>query len=664
VEALRRGWNVGELSEITGWDPFFIHKLKNVVEMAKRVSEEPTEETILAAKRMGFSDSWISRILNIPEREVRGRRVSCTYKMVDTCAGEFEASTPYFYSTYEEGCEISLSPRKKVLIVGSGPIRIGQGIEFDTCCVQGIEALREEGIMAIMINNNPETVSTDFDVSDRLYFEPLTLEDVLNVLEKEEPDGVILQFGGQTSVNLAVPLEEAIQSMGLRTRILGTSADAIDLAEDRERFSSLLTRLNIRQPEAATGRSFEEVRDIAAEIGYPVLVRPSYVLGGRGMEIVHSEEELRRYVEAATIVSPEHPVLVDRYLTHAVEVDVDVVSDGSDVFISGIQEHIEEAGVHSGDAACVIPPQTLSEEVQREIESIVRTLCLEMGIVGLANFQLAVKDGDVYVLEANPRASRTVPYVSKAIGIPLAKIATKVMVGRTLRELGLVGDVSIDHVAVKVPVFPFQKLPGLDATLGPEMKSTGEVMGIDRSLGLAYYKGILAAGCDLPMEGGVYITVRDEDKEPIVPIAADLAALGLKIYATRGTASYLRQRGVEVETVYRIMERLRPDALGLMREGAIKLVINTPTESSGSRRDGYMMRRLAVDMQIPFITTVQAARAAVQALKSVKKSELEVHSLQEYCEQVGWNAAPEILDMRPSAAVEASSRIFLGRSFR
>ena len=550
--------------------------------------------------------------------------------MVDTCGGEFEAETPYFYSTYEPSGETQKLAGRKVLIVGSGPIRIGQGVEFDYCCVQGILALREEGVAAIMANNNPETVSTDFDISTRLYFEPLLLEDVLNIIEEEKPDGVIVQFGGQTSINLAVPLARALARRRSRTRILGTSPAAIDLAEDRRKFAALLQRLRIPQPEAASGYSFEEVREVAARIGYPVLVRPSYVLGGRGMEIVHGEEDLAQFMERAVRVSRTHPVLVDRYLSHATELDVDVVADGKDFFIGGIQEHIEEAGIHSGDAACVLPAQTLSEAVLNEIRRITRKLCKALQIVGLMNLQLAVKDDAVYVLEANPRASRTIPYVSKAIGVSLAKVATKVMLGQSLRSMGLLGEASIDHVAVKAPVFPFQRLPGVDTILGPEMKSTGEVMGIDRSLGRAYYKAMLAAGNPLPTQGSVYVTVRDEDKPTILPVVERLARIGLRILATRGTAQFLREHGVDATTVYRISENESPDALGLMRRGEIRLVINTPTNSTGARRDGYMMRRLAVDLNIPFIATVQAAQAAVQAIEESFAGDLEVVPLQEY----------------------------------
>lgn len=628
---MRRGYAVEKIADITKWDPFFIRKMGNLVAMESRLKKGLIDrELVTEAKRMGFGDEYISLLTGKSEEAIRKITPRVTYKMVDTCGGEFEASTPYFYSTFEAEDEILDIKGRKVLIVGGGPIRIGQGVEFDNCCVHGIMALREEGVGALIVNNNPETVSTDFDVSDRLYFEPLMLEDVLNIIRREKPEGVILQFGGQTSVNLAIPLSEAIKAEGLKTRILGTSPESIDIAEDRRKFEKLMRQHGIMQAEAATGFSFEEVKDLAAKIGYPVLVRPSYVLGGRGMEIVHNEEDLEHYMRNAAIISKKHPVLVDKYLSHAIEIDVDAVSDGKDVFIGGIQEHIEEAGVHSGDAVCVLPSQTLPKAVLDRIREITIQICHELGVIGLVNLQLAVKEGEVYVLEANPRASRTVPYVSKAIGVPLAKVATKVMLGHTLREIGLVGEARIDHVAVKAPVFPFQKLPGVDAILGPEMKSTGEVMGIAPMLGAAYYKAMAAAGNTLPTEGAIYATINDADKPQFVPIALKLTGLGLKIYATKGTAGYLCEHGVDVTTVYRIAENKPPDALGLMRAGEIKLVINTPTATSGARRDGFMMRRLAIDLGIPFITTIQGARAAADAIEVVKKSELSVQSLQEY----------------------------------
>jgi carbamoyl-phosphate synthase large subunit len=636
AETLRRGWPVGKIADLTAWDPFFLQKIRRIVEIEGRFRPgSPSKRLLAEAKAAGFADGFVARLAGRTEGEIRRQRPRAAYKMVDTCGGEFEARTPYFYSTYEANNEALPVRGRKVLVVGGGPIRIGQGVEFDYCCVQGIFALREEGVSGLIANNNPETVSTDFDISDRLYFEPLLLEDVLNIIEAERPDGVILQFGGQTSINLAVPLAHELDRRKSRTKILGTPAASIDLAEDRRKFARLMERLGIPQPPAASGFSFKEVRAAAARIGYPVVVRPSYVLGGRGMEIVHTEDELREFMESAARVSKDHPVLVDRYLAHATEIDVDVVADGRDVFIGGIQEHIEEAGIHSGDATCVLPSQTLSEEILAQIRTITRRICKALHVVGLMNLQLAVKDGIVFVLEANPRASRTVPYVSKAIGISLAKIATKVMLGAKLGSLGLAGEPRPGHVAVKASVFPFQRLPGVDTILGPEMKSTGEVMGIDRNLGRAYYKAMIAAGNSLPTDGAIYLTVRDEDKEAILPVARKLTHLGLRIYATRGTAQFLRERGVQATTVYRISENQSPEALGLMRQGEIRLVINTPTNSSGARRDGYMMRRLAVDLNIPFLTTVQAAVAAAAAIEEAKRGEFDVRSLQDYRLSVG-----------------------------
>lgn len=631
AEVVRRRMPVRRICELTGWDEFFVRKIQNIVRLEGSLRKGDAQ-SILRAKKMGFSDHTIARISGTSEAYVRKKRCRATYKMVDTCGGEFQAATPYFYSTYDSECELTSLTQGKVLVIGSGPIRIGQGIEFDTCCVQAIVALREEGMTAIIMNNNPETVSTDYDISDRLFFEPLTLEDVINVIEKEEPDGVMLQFGGQTSVNLAVPLENYLKKSGLKTRILGTSPKNVNISEDRELFRALMRRMGITQPKAATGYSFDEVRDIAQKMGYPVLVRPSYVLGGRGMEVVHDEEELRGFMKEAVKITRDHPVIVDKFLDNAIEVDVDAVADGKDVFVSGVQEHIEEAGVHSGDAMCVIPPQTLSKRIQNEVVRLTKRICRALEVVGLINLQLAVRDDVVYILEANLRASRSVPYVSKAVGVPLSKVATKVMIGRSLRELGYVGLARMRGVAVKAPVFPFQKLKGVDSILGPEMKSTGEVMGIDMSPGKAFYKAIVAAGNNLPPRGSVYITVKDEDKPRIVPIAKRLSALGWRICATRGTASVLRAAGVETETVYRIRENKSPTAIGLMRDGMVDLVINTPSEESGARRDGYMMRRLAVDLNISFVTRIEAAKIIAEAVESFSNEEAKVVSLQRFHE--------------------------------
>ncbi|UCE91777.1 MAG: carbamoyl-phosphate synthase large subunit [Methanobacteriota archaeon] len=630
AETLRRGVPVERVCELTAWDAFFVLKIDRLVRLEERLRDAGDEEAFRLAKRLGFGDDHLSRVSGRDVRDTRATRKSMSlepvYKMVDTCAAEFEAETPYFYSTYERECEARPSDNRKVVVVGGGPIRIGQGIEFDYCCVHASLALKEEGVDAVIINNNPETVSTDFDVSTRLYFEPITVEDVLNVIEKEDADGVMLQFGGQTAINLAMPLQEALR--GSKTEIMGTSADAIDLAEDRKRFSKLMNDLGIAQPESGTGFSFEEVKGLAEEIGYPVLIRPSYVLGGRAMEIVYNEAELETYMKSAAEASKSHPILVDKYLTHAVEIDVDAVCDGMDVYIGGILEHVEEAGVHSGDATMVLPPQTLPEGVLDEIRSIARRTALALNTKGLMNLQLAHRDGTVYMLEANPRASRTVPIVSKATGVPLAKVATKLMLGKTLKELGLTGEARLEHVAVKASVFPFLKLPGVDSILGPEMKSTGEVMGIDRSYPAAAWKAFAAAGQRLPSEGNVFISVSDEHKgEDVCDVASRLKVMGFGILGTKGTATYLSSQGMEARTVYRISENAPPDALSLMRGGEIQMIVNTPTESSGARRDGYMMRRLAVELEIPMFTTIQGARAAVMAMERASDAEIGVSDL-------------------------------------
>jgi len=629
AEAIRRKKSDDWICERTKWDSFFVQKIRNIVRIEEEIRKGITPEILEKAKRMGYSDEYIAQLTKKDEEQIRKMRkqhgISTVYKMVDTCAAEFEAETPYFYSTSEQICEARPSNNKKVVIVGGGPIRIGQGIEFDYCCVHGAFALTEKGVDAIIVNNNPETVSTDFDISTRLYFEPLTLEDVMSVIEKEDADGVILQFGGQTAVNLATPLEKEMKD--LKCKILGTSPESIDLAEDREKFSKLMRELKIAQPDAGTGYSFDGVKSIAERIGYPVLIRPSYVLGGRAMEIVYTEAELEDYMKSAVKVSKKHPILIDKYLSHAIEIDVDAVCDRKEVFIGGIMEHIEEAGVHSGDATMVLPTRNISIQVLDRIREITRTIALALGTRGLINLQLAVKNGEVYVLEANPRASRTVPFVSKAIGIPLAKIATKIMLGMNLKEQGLVGEARISHYAVKASVFPFLKLPGVDSILGPEMKSTGEVMGIDREYGSAMWKAMSGVGMELFTEGEVYISVRKSDQKAAGKIARDLVDIGIKVIATKGTAAAIRETGVPVETVFRIAEKMSPDALTLMRQGRVRMIINTPTESSGARRDGYMMRRLAVELQIPFFTTLEGARAAVEAIRYAKGEKIEPISL-------------------------------------
>ncbi|MDY5873084.1 MAG: carbamoyl-phosphate synthase large subunit [Candidatus Methanomethylophilaceae archaeon] len=635
AEALRRGWGVEKVSKLAQWDAFFTTKIDNIVKMEQRLaSEKMTPALMKEAKEMGFADSVIASLTGSDELTVRKERkgmgILPTYKMVDTCAGEFDAKTPYFYSTYGHSTELVRDKSKKsVVIIGGGPIRIGQGIEFDYSCVHSVMALQNEGIDAVIINNNPETVSTDFDISDRLYFEPLTLEDVLNVIEAEQADGVICQYGGQTSVNLALDIEKALE--GSDTKILGTSPDDMDVAEDRRRFSKLMDELGIEQPKSGTGYSFEEAKEIAEGIGYPVLVRPSYVLGGRAMEIVYSTDELKTYVETAVKVSRNHPILIDKYLTKAIELDVDLLCDGTDVFVGGIMEHVEYAGVHSGDATMVLPPFTLSDKIIEEVLNVSRKVALGLNIRGLMNLQLAVKDDKIFMIEANPRSSRTVPFISKATGIPLAKISTQIMLGKSLKDVGLgSGYKTLDHYAIKASVFPFLKLVGVDSILTPEMKSTGEVMGIDEDFDVACYKALIAAGNKLPTEGGVYITVNDEDKPNIVPAAKSLHEMGFTIYATKGTATYLREFGIPATTVFKINENQGMDALGLMRQGKINLIINTPSLKSGAVRDGATMRRIAVELEIPSMTTVNGANIAVGAIKVARSQKISVRGMKEF----------------------------------
>ncbi len=639
--ALKAGFSVDEIYELTKIDRWFIRKIKNIVDMEEELKgwAERTnydvwkvpDEVIWKAKRLGFSDYQIAYIFRTEEREVRRRRkksgIVAVYKMVDTCAAEFEAKTPYYYSTYEQENDAPPTKRRKVMILGSGPNRIGQGIEFDYCCVHAVFSLKEEGYETIMVNCNPETVSTDYDTSDRLFFEPITHEDVMNVYENENPEGVIVQFGGQTPLNIAKDLEDS------GAKILGTSVESIDFAEDRERFSELLRKLGIPQPEHGIAHSVEEAKEVARKIGYPVLVRPSYVLGGRAMEIVYDEEELERYVREAVEVSPDKPILIDKFLEDAIEAEVDALCDGEEVVIGGILEHIEEAGVHSGDSACVLPPISLPKEVIDKIIEYTRKIALALKVVGLINIQFAIKDGVVYVLEANPRASRTVPFISKATGIPLAKIAAKLMMGKKLRELGIRERLNLKHVAVKEAVFPFVKLPGVDPVLGPEMKSTGEVMGIDYDFGLAYYKAQLAAGMRLPTEGTVFISVKDRDKnDKLVEIARKLKELGFRIVATSGTARYLRENGIDVEVIPKVSEG-RPNVIDEIINRRIDLIINTP-KGRRARDEGFMIRRTAVDYGIPYITTLAGAMAAVRAIEAVKSRDISVKSIQEYHREV------------------------------
>lgn len=635
-KALKSGFSIEEIASLTDWDPFFIKKIKLIIEMEEKLQREGlTPENVRKAKQMGFTDERIAALVKKSRISVNNYRrkhgINPTYKMVDTCAAEFEAKTPYYYSTYEDQCEANPSERKKVLIIGSGPIRIGQGIEFDYCTVHAVLALREEGIEAQIVNNNPETVSTDYDTSDKLFFEPITLEDVMNIIEREKPYGVMVQFGGQTSINLAVPLQRELKRRKeLPTKILGTSPEMIEVAEDRELFSKLCKRLKILQPNSGCAMSFEEAKQIARKIGYPVLVRPSYVLGGRAMEIVNDEVELEQYMKEAVKVSREHPVLIDDFLDNAIEVDVDAVCDGKDVLIGAIMEHIEEAGVHSGDSATVIPAQSLSKEILDTIREYTRKIALGLKVVGLVNIQMAVRGGKVYVLEANPRASRTIPYVSKATGIPLAKIAAKVMIGHTLRELGYIEEPKPKYISIKEVVLPFDKLPGADPILGPEMKSTGEVMGIDRNFGLSFFKAELAAGNSLPLKGKIFISIREEDKLAMVKIARKFLENGFELVATSGTASFLQKHGLKVESIKKVSEG-SPNVIDLMRNGEIGLIINTPTSKlTQTRKDGYEIRRSAVDLGVPYVTTIQAARASAEAVEAIKKGKISINSIQGY----------------------------------
>jgi len=661
AQAIRTGMSMDEIHELTWIDPWFLNNIREIVEFEYTIKKDLFSDSwnmnlLRKAKAWGFSDKRIAELTGVTEKEVRETRKSAgmraVYKMVDTCAAEFEAYTPYMYSTYEQPlytirskrsgikrqdtaeCEANPSTRKKIMILGSGPNRIGQGIEFDYCCVHAVFALKELGYETIMVNCNPETVSTDYDTADRLYFEPLTLEDVLNIIEVERPEGIIVQFGGQTPLKLAVPLEKE------GVRILGTPPDAIDRAEDRKRFKELLHKLGLKQPESGTAMSEEEALRVASEISYPVMVRPSYVLGGRAMEIVYDEDSLREYMSRAVKASPEHPVLIDKYLVDATEVDVDAVSDGETVIVGGVMEHIEEAGIHSGDSACSIPPHSLPDKVVEEIKRQTRALARELGVVGLMNVQFAVKsqksgvgsqelkDCEVYILEVNPRASRTIPYVSKATGIPLAKVAAKVMAGMNLKDLGLTSDPLVRHVAVKEAVFPFDRFPGVDTILGPEMKSTGEVMGIDMDFGLAYAKAEASAKNQIPHNGKVFISVRDEDKYHVPEIARAFIEHGLGVVATRGTAAYLKKRGIEVEVTNKLKEG-RPNVVDLIKNQEISFIINT-IESARARKDSFYIRHSALQYRVPYTTTISGARAVARALRGLKEKAMTIRSLQEY----------------------------------
>ncbi len=679
AQAMRTGLGIEDIYELTGIDPWFLNNMRQIVEMEERIRAEVQRfrsseakdcasalphfcAFLREAKEYGFSDRKIAGLLDVTEADIRHFRkanaMCSVYKMVDTCAAEFAAYTPYMYSTYEKPfymigneesnnpplspfakvgqrgirvkggkvgfveCEANPTNRKKVVILGSGPNRIGQGIEFDYCCVHAVFALKELGYETIMVNCNPETVSTDYDTADRLYFEPLTIEDVLNIIETEKPEGVIVQFGGQTPLKLAVPLEQEY------VRILGTSPDSIDRAEDRKRFKDLLHKLNLRQPDSGTAMSTNEAIEAASKIGYPVMVRPSYVLGGRAMEIVYDEGSLTDYMKRTVKAAPEHPILIDKYLEDAIEVDVDAISDGIDVVIGGVMQHIEEAGIHSGDSACSIPPYSLERPIVDEIKRQTKALAKELGVAGLMNVQFAVKNNEIYILEVNPRASRTIPFVSKATGIPLAKLAAKVMVGKTLKELGLTSEKEIAHIAVKEAVFPFDRFPGVDTILGPEMKSTGEVMGIDGDFGLAYAKAQASCNNMIPTSGRIFISVKDKDKPGICDIVRKFHEMGFDVIATRGTADHLKEKGIDVDIVNKVAEG-RPHIVDLIKNKEVSFIINTVSDAK-AQRDSFSIRRSALQYRIPYTTTISGARAVVQAIEMLLKKKVTIRSIQAY----------------------------------
>jgi carbamoyl-phosphate synthase large subunit len=629
--ALEREWSVEDLFELTKIDPWFLHQIQQIVELQREVAAEDLSsiapDLLRRAKRFGFSDARLADLLDCTELELRAKRkelgIIPVYKRVDTCGAEFESHTPYLYSTYEEECEAAPTDKQKIMILGSGPNRIGQGIEFDYCCCHAAFALKEDGYETIMVNCNPETVSTDYDTSDRLYFEPLTFEDVMNIVELEKPVGVIVQFGGQTPLNLAMRLHEA------GVPIIGTSPESIDLAEDRKRFGKLIADLHIPQPINGTAVTVEEAKRVAASIGYPVLVRPSYVLGGRAMMIVYDETSLEQYMKTAVDASPEKPVLIDRFLEDAFEVDVDALADGEQCVIAGIQEHIEEAGIHSGDSSCVLPPYMVKQEHLDTMRKYTRILAQALNVRGLMNIQFAIKDDIVYVLEVNPRASRTVPFVSKATGIPCAKIASRVMTGRKLADFNLPEELEVTNFFIKEPVFPFMKFPGVDPVLGPEMRSTGEVMGMGENFGVAFAKACMGANSTLPLKGTAFVSVNDSDKKNAVRVARRLSDLGFRIIATRGTAAVLEDAGVECERVYKVNEG-RPNIVDFIKSDEIDLIVNTPL-GRASFYDERAIRRAAMQYSVVTFTTLTGANAAASAIEALQGQEkLSVISLQEH----------------------------------
>ncbi|MDG1537490.1 MAG: carbamoyl-phosphate synthase large subunit, partial [Candidatus Poseidoniaceae archaeon] len=659
IEAFRRGWSVEKVHEITRITRWFLYRFQNIAQTERTITglhatpAELTREQLKSWKSLGFSDAHIADALagfpstgpkslqaGFDEEAVMKRRHSLglhpRYRMVDSCAAEFAAKTPYYYSTYEIDDEVGVDvlpniehrTKERLVTVGSGPIRIGQGIEFDYGCVHAVKAIRAAGKDAVLINNNPETVSTDFDTSDRLYFEPLTLEYVSEVLLREQAHGILLQFGGQTAINLALPLNNRLPLLapkGLDLSIMGTSCDAVDEASDRERFEAFAKRINLQMPRGATGTSSDDVRAAVEQIGFPVLIRPSYVLGGRGMEILANQQQLDAYLREAYL-APDKPLLVDEYLGHATEIDVDAAADGEDVLIGAIMEHLEEAGIHSGDSTCFIPAQNIPEPMLKRIEEQTKAIGLGLKIKGCFNIQFAIQGDQLYTLEVNPRSSRTVPFVAKATGLPMARIAANVTIGIPLAKQ-TIPQRTTGQVCVKAPVFPFIKLRGLDPAPGPEMKSTGEVYGSDVSADVAYLKARIATEVPVASEGGAYLTVRNDDKERLVPIAQNLVELGFTIYATPGTCDVLRANNVPATVAYRIADKMHPDALDLMREGKVSFIVNVPTVSGGAVRDGNMMRRLAVELNIPFVTTLRGAAMEVAAMKAAKSGPLEPRRL-------------------------------------
>jgi carbamoyl-phosphate synthase large subunit len=647
--AFLAGMDVDRVHTITGIDPWFLASIEELVQIEGRLRlarslEEASDELIRLAKQDGFSDRQLATLWETTESEVRRDRqrrgIHAMFKLVDTCAAEFEAVTPYYYSTYEREDEARVGDHPRVVILGGGPNRIGQGIEFDYCCCQAAFALKADGFEVVMVNSNPETVSTDYDTSDRLFFEPLTVEDVLNICERIQPQGVIVQFGGQTPLNLA----KALEAEGVP--IIGTSPESIDLAEDRERFRLVIERLGLRQPPNASATRCEEARRIAERIGYPVVVRPSFVLGGRAMEIVYDQHSLDRYMTEAVEASPEHPILIDKFLEDAIEVDVDAVCDGARTIVGGVMEHIEEAGIHSGDSACAIPPFSLPESIIAELKTQTYALAQALEVRGLMNIQFAVKDGEIYVLEVNPRASRTVPFVSKATGLNLAQVAARVMVGRSLENQGVTTEPIPSYVSVKEAVFPFAKFPGVDIVLGPEMRSTGEVMGIDTDFASAFAKSQLAALSRLPLRGTVFVSVAERDRQAVVPISRRLSTMGFRLIGTSGTVGTLLQHGIDITTIRKIREG-RPNLLDHLANGTIDLIVNTPS-GKGARTDEGRIRASAVSHGVPCITTIAGARAAIAAMERLREGKLNVYALQDLLSKVGARLTTPILPRIPA----------------